>query len=226
MMDWRKYLLTLTITLIIFLTALFLNNYFDNKRIENIQGIQNSISTDIASSEIQFSLLGEFSCKTVDDSILSPELNSLADRLRYGEANIGNTNSNIIQLKKDYSLLELKDYLLMKQISARCKKPSASLIYFYSDKECPDCIRESYVLNALRDQYPELRIYSFDYGLDLGAVKTLININKLSGELPALIIDEKVYYGFSSIEDVEGYLPILKTLSASSTNATSTKKNF
>lgn len=221
--DWRKYLITLVITGVIFLTAIYLNNYFNNKRIENIQAIQNSISTDIASSEVQFSLLGDLSCKNVDDSILSPELNSLADRIQYGEQNIGNTNSDIVQLKKDYSLLEIKDYLLMKQIDDRCKIPSAFILYFYSNNQCNDCTRQGYVLDALKQQYPTLRIYSFDYDLDLSAVKTLITINKINGNLPAIVIDDKVYYGFNAIEDVQRYMPILKTLNASSTSATSTR---
>src|SRR5581483_5016422 len=194
----------------------------NNKRLENIQAIQNSIATDIASSEVQYTLLGDLSCKSVNDSILSPELNNLASRIQYGEQNIGNTDSNIIQLKRDYSLLEIKDYLLMKQIDQRCKIPSAFILYFYSNNQCDDCTRQGYVLDTLKQQYPALRIYSFDYNLDLSAIKTLITINKLSGTLPALVIDDKVYYGFNSIEDIQRYMPILKTLSSSSTSATST----
>ncbi len=223
MMDWKKYLITLLITAAIFFTALYLNNYFNGKRIADIQSIQSSISTDIASSEVQFSLLGELSCKDVNDSILSPELNSLADKIQYGEENIGNQDSNIVQLKKDYSLLEIKDYLLMKQVSERCHVPSVFILYFYSNNtHCDDCTKQGYVLTAMRQKYPSLRVYSFDYDLDLSAVKTLISIYKLNGSLPATIIEDKTYYGFTSIEDIEKDLPILQTLLASSTSATST----
>jgi hypothetical protein len=221
--DWKKYLITLLITAAIFFTALFLNNYFNNKRLADIKNIQSSIATDIASSEVQYSLLGDLSCQEVTESVLSPELNDLADRIQYGEQNLGPTDESIIQLKKDYSLLEIKDYLLMKKISDRCGKSTVFVLYFYSNTHCDDCVNQGYVLTALRQKYPQLRVYSFDYDLDLSAIKTLINIYKLKGELPAMVIEDKVYYGFNSTSNIEKDLPVLATLKASS-SATTTKK--
>jgi hypothetical protein len=142
--------------------------------------------------------------------------------MQYGEQNIGNDNSDIVQLKKDYSLLEIKDYLLMKQISDRCHIPAIFILYFYSNSNCDDCIRQGYVLTALRQKYPTLRVYSFDYNLDLSAIKTLISINKLNGTLPATVIGDKVYYGFKSVDDIESDFPGLQKLNATSTSATST----
>jgi hypothetical protein len=80
----------------------------------------------------------------------------------------------------------------------------------------------------LRQEYPELRVYSFDYNLDLSAVKTLIKINKVEDKLPAIFIKNKPYYGFQSTEDIMKAMPELQALanlkSAASTTATSTKK--
>ena len=69
-----------------------------------------------------------------------------------------------------------------------------------------------YVLTALRDKYPDLRVYSFDYHFDLGAIKTLISINKVKPQLPALIINGVPYYGFKTIEELENNVPALKKL--------------
>jgi hypothetical protein len=44
-----------------------------------------------------------------------------------------------------------------------------------------------YVLTALRNKYPDLRVYSFDYHFDLGAIETLKSIFKVKDQLPALI---------------------------------------
>ena len=45
-----------------------LSNYFGNKKIDQLKTIQDKISIDILSSETQFSLLSELSCKNISDS--------------------------------------------------------------------------------------------------------------------------------------------------------------
>lgn len=224
----RKYLYSFVITAIIFSTAIFLSNYFSQKRIDEIRNIQDKISIDILSSETQFSLLEESLCKDISTGTLSTELANLEERLSYTESQRGVNDPEVQTLKKYYSLLEIKDYLLMNRISEKCKRNPLSIIYFYStNNDCEDCEREGYVLTKLRETYPDLRIYSFDYNMDLSAIKTLISINKIENKLPALIIKDKTYYGFQSIEDLEKAVPELKALKAAmgatTTNATSTK---
>jgi glutaredoxin len=188
--DWRKYVITFFITATIFGTAIYTSNYFNNKRIDEIKSIQDSISTNIMSSETQVSLLSDLDCQDVGNSMLSTELNSLAEKIEYSEQNIGGDNKEVLQLKKFYSLLEIKDYLLMKRLSARCNKKFIFALYFYADNDkCKDCQKASHILTYLREQYPDLRVYSFDYNLDISALKTLISVTKVSDKLPAIVID-------------------------------------
>ncbi len=224
--DWKKYGLSFAITAAIFGTAIFLSNYFSQKKLNELRNIQDKISIDILSSETQFSLLEESSCKDVGVGTLSKELGTLEDKLSYTEGQRGVHDEEVVALKRYYSLLEIKDYLLMNKISEKCKKSPISILYFYStDESCKDCEREGYVLTELRQTYPDLRVYSFDYNIDLSAVKTLISINKVENRLPAIIIKEKTYYGFQSIEDLEKAIPELASLKTSTTTeATTTKK--
>lgn len=202
--DWKKYLIVFFITAGLFLTAGYLSNYFGNKKIDQIKSIQDKISINILSSETQFSLWQESSCKNVSGSILSGELDELGRKLEWGQKNLGTTDE-VSYLKKYYSLLEIKDYLLMKKISARCRVKSAFILYFYTTAEnCSECEKESIVLSSLRDKYPELRVYSFDYSIDLSAVKALLSIYKIKDTLlPALVIDDNVLTGFHTIEELE-----------------------
>jgi hypothetical protein len=202
--DWKRYLIVFFITLSLFLTAIYLSNYFSNKKLNQLKAIQDNISIDILSSETQFSLLSELSCKNVSDSILSSELDELARKLEWGQANIGNTDE-LAYLKKYYSLLEIKDYLLMKKISARCGTKSAFILYFYTRlDDCTDCERQGIVLSTLREKYPGLRVYSFDYSIDISAVRAMLDIYKIKDNaLPALVIDDEVLTGFNSMEDLD-----------------------
>ncbi len=210
--NWTKYIFVFFITCGLFLTALYLSNYFNNKKIDNLKSIQDKIAIDILSSETQFSLLEESSCSNVTESYLSQELNSLGEKIDSSEENIGDSE-DVAALKRYYSLLEIKDYLLMKRITERCKEASVFVLYFYGNaNDCEDCDKQSYVLTALREKYPGLRVYSFDYNIDISAVQTLKSIYKVGDALPALVMNGKTFNGFQSVEDIEKNLPELKTL--------------
>jgi hypothetical protein len=202
--DWKKYLIVFLITTCLFLSASFLSDYFGNKKIDQLKSIQDQIAINILSSETQFSLLQESSCKNVSGSVLSLELDELGRKLEWGQENLGSI-AEVSYLKKYYTLLQIKDYLLMKKISLDCKVKSAFILYFYTTKDnCSECERESIVLSNLREKYPELRVYSFDYNIDLSAVKAMLAIYKIKDtELPALVLDDQLLTGFHSIEDLE-----------------------
>jgi hypothetical protein len=209
--DWKKYIIVFFITATLFLSAFYVTNYFYNNKISQLKSIQDNISIDILSSETQFSLLQELSCKDVNNSVLSQEINSIADKINYSEKNFSTDNTDIGYLKRYYSLLEIKDYLLMKKISERCGTKNSFILYMYSpDPTCTDCVKQEYVLSALREKYPQLRIYSFDYDLNLSAIKALISIYKIPSKVPVMVIDGKNYQGFKTIEEVEKIIPQLK----------------
>lgn len=205
--DWKKYLIVFLITVVLFATAYYLSDYFGNKKIEQLKSIQDQIAINILSSETEFSLLSELSCKNISGSALSDELNELGDKLEWGQKNLGG-GEEVSSLKKYYSLLEIKDYLLMKRISARCGTKASFILYFYTTAEhCSECERQGIALSALRDKYPELRVYSFDYSIDLSAVKAILKIYKIEDtKLPALVIDDELLTGFQSAEELENII--------------------
>jgi len=217
-MDWKKYAYTFLITAIIFVTAIYVSSYFSQRKINEIKDIESSISVDILASETQFSLLSELSCKQISSGFLSKELATLGDKLSYTEENRGSDDEEVINLKKYYSLLQIKDFILMQKIQERCgtlaTENRPSIMYFYSNikNDCQDCQKEGFVLTRLRQEYPELRVYAFDYNLDLSALQTLISIYSIKDEQPTLLINDKVHYGFKSIDDIKEILPVLKEI--------------
>lgn len=201
--DWKKYLIVFFITAFLFVIAVYVSNYFSNKKLVQLKDIQDKISIDILSSETQFSLLSDLSCNNVSGSFLSDELNDLGGKLEWGQKNLGSSET-VSYLKKYYSLLEIKDYLLMKKISSRCGVKSAFILYFYTTAEnCSECEKQSIVLSNLRDKYPELRVYSFDYSTDLSAVKSMLQIYKIKDTLlPALVVNDTVITGFRNVDEL------------------------
>lgn len=235
-LDWKTYIISFFITALIFAAAFGVNNLLSSKKEADIKKVQDQIALDILSSETQFDLLKEVSCKNVDDSLLSQEINSLATKLSYMEANDkGTSNSELIYLKKYYSLLQIKDYILMQRLSGQCDFKPISILYFYGNKDvCPQCVDMGFVLTKLRESYPEVRIYSFDTNLQLSALTTLRTVNKISEtQLPAVIVGDHTITGFRSYDDLKKLIPELKQIDkaridiekAKKTKATSTEEN-
>jgi hypothetical protein len=214
--NWKKYIWTFLITLAIFLTAIIISNYFNNKKITSLREIEDKIAIDIMSSETQYNLLAESACKDLTADILSSELNALAQKLTYTEENFGKDSTDLIKLKTYYTLLEVKDYLLMKKIGNKCGTRPVFILYFYSN-ECQDCEQQGYVLTYLRKKYPDLRIYSFDYNLDNAVLRTMISLYKVSNEKPTIVINDSIYSGFMDKDKIENYLPTWMTTSSTST---------
>ncbi|TSC62131.1 MAG: Uncharacterized protein Athens041674_573, partial [Parcubacteria group bacterium Athens0416_74] len=202
---WSSYIVAFVITALIFATALYVSNYFNNRRIADIQATQDNISIDILSLETQFELLAEHACRDItENSVLSSEIRPLASRLSYLELQPGVDENELDRLKRYYSLLQIKDLMLMQEVTQKCRNiDPVFILYFYSNKgDCDDCEQQGYVLTGLNERYPQLRIYSFDYNLDLAALQTLIDINNVRGAVPALVINGQAYYGFKTMDDI------------------------
>jgi hypothetical protein len=212
----KKYLYVFMISITIFLTAFLLSTKIQDQRMEKLDDIESTIVIDTMSSDVQFALLGEASCKNVNEqTTLSTELKDLARRLTFMEGNIQEKPKEFIDLKKRYTLLQIKDYLLMKELAKKCNLKPINILYFYSNKEneCVDCQKQGYVLTRLSRDNPRLRVYAFDYDLDLGALKTLIDLYSVDGKkLPVLIIEGKKYVGFKDLDDIRKLLPKLEII--------------
>ncbi|MCR4275991.1 MAG: hypothetical protein NUV90_01270 [Candidatus Parcubacteria bacterium] len=206
----RNALIALLITVALVGTVAYAINYLNQARITELSAVEDQLSIDILSLDTQFSLLEAAPCDSnASSTTLISELANMGDRLSYAENQLGSDNAQVIRLKEQYSLLEIRDYLITKELAAACgdAKP-ATVLYFYSNAgDCSDCDKAGYALSYLHNTYPTLRVYSFDYNLDLGALKTFIVLNKVQRSLPAFIINGKPYYGFTSLADLEKQFP-------------------
>lgn len=205
----RNVLIALLITVALMGTVAYAVNYLNKARLADLSAIEDQLSIDTLSLDTQFSLLESAPCDAAaSSSALIGKLTDLGDRLSYAESQLGTANPQVVQLKQQYSLLEIRDYLATKQIAAACGTHPVTVLYFYSNAgDCADCDKAGYTLSYLHDTYPNVRVYSFDYNLDLGALQTLISLNKVKDQLPAFIVNGKKFYGFTSLADLETHFP-------------------
>ncbi len=216
----RNALLALAITAAIIGTVFYAVNHLNQQRIQELSAIEDQLATDTLSLETQFALLEDASCQDLlEGNILSREVSTLGERLAATEARLGSDNQEVLRIKKQYTLFQIRDYLLTNRVAKACKDADPTVIlYFYSSADdCLDCERAGYALSYLREKYPTLRVYTFDYNLDLGALKTLISVEKIDSRFPAFVIEGEQVYGFESAEEFEKLLPKSLRDTASST---------
>ena len=206
----RNALIALAITIALVGTVAYAVNYLNSARVADLSTIEDQLSIDTLSLDTQFSLLEAAPCDSAASSTaLTGELSDLGNRLAYAEGQLGSDDAQVVRLKEQYSLLEIRDYLITKQLAAACGTKPVIVLYFYSNQggDCADCDKAGYALSYLRTTYPTLRVYSFDYNLDLGALKTLISLEKIRKPLPVFVINGKVSNGFTSLSDLEKLFP-------------------
>ncbi len=205
----RNLLISLALTCALLATVVLAVSYLNAIRVKNLSAIEDQIAIDTLSLDTQFSLLEAAPCESATSSALM--ISSLADlgnRLALAEGQLGSDNEQVMRLKAQYSLLEIRDYLITKQFAKTCGTRPITVLYFYSNQgNCEACDKAGYALSYLRSTYPALRVYSFDYHLDLGALQTLVAITKVKNTLPAYVINGKVSYGFTSLEELESRFP-------------------
>jgi len=204
---WSKYVFVLVLTAGIFAVAVYASSYINQRKLENIRTLQDKVATDILSSETQIGLADDLSCEDVGNTYLSKEMSNLAERISYTEQN-GTAQADLLALKMQYSILQVKDFVLSKQVAERCNNLPVTILYFYTDKAvCPDCVKQGYVLDSIRNSYDDVRIYSFDSNLDLTTIKTLKTVYDIQDQLPALVIGGVTVKGFKTVDEIKAVLP-------------------
>ncbi|MCL5010806.1 MAG: hypothetical protein M1127_01165 [Patescibacteria group bacterium] len=211
-----KYLSVFLFTAIIFGSGFLLSDYIAQKRFQQLDVLQQNLRTDILSLETQFSVLRQAPCDNLNESTLTKELYDVSQKLSEVSADLGEKSPYYLQLKKYYSIMEIQHWLLVKQAAKECSMPFHTIIYFYADKEhCPSCENQGYLLTYFREKYPSLRIYSFDFDLPLSALQALKSVFGLKDNLPVIVVDKDVYYGFkdkTQLEDLLGKYVNLESL--------------
>jgi thiol-disulfide isomerase/thioredoxin len=208
--ETKRYLIVFIITAIVFVLAFWMSSIFSNNKIDQLREIQEQIAIDILSTETRYSLLEKTSCvhsvsNLEEEQGLSRELNDLARRLKFMESQLGEDDEDVLFVKKYYSLLQVKDFLLMEELSKRCGENLFTILYFHQG-ECDDCQKQSLVLDELVEEYPETRVYWFDKDVNTPAVQTMLSIFGIK-QGPTMVINDQTFEGFYTFEEIQAIAP-------------------
>ena len=198
-----RYTVTFLLTIIIFSTGIFLGNYLSEKKLDSLSEVENRVRMDTLSAEVQYQILIGNPCQFVNSSTLAEDLYELAEKLDFLEGIFGEDDEDVLRLKEQYSLIEIRHWLYIRQTNEECGTNNKPILYFYSNEgDCPDCEEQGMVLSYLRKKYPDIRVYSFDMNIDNSAIQTVQEIYNVQSA-PTIIIGYQVFPQAMSRYDME-----------------------
>jgi len=197
-----KFVGVLAGTTLIFLLGIMLGNHFSSVKLSQVESLQSELRMDTLAIETQSLILSKNPCEVSDVGVMSDELYTMGEKLTFMESQFGTADQSVKRLKNYYSILELRQWVLLTEANKECNLGNNLILYFYSNEvECEICPKQGFVLDYIHKTIPSVKIYSFEYGLNNAAFNTIKDIyNVTANELPVLVINGKKFSGFQDRE--------------------------
>lgn len=203
--SFHLYIGAFVISLIVFLTGIFVGTLLDSASAERISGDITDVSQRLYS--VQLLILMEANSSSFCPVYLSEldaidkDVENFGYQLTYLEEEKGVYDD---ELKKQYFVLEAESYLLSKKVQGLCGDDSVLLIHFYSNKNCSDCREQGEEILKARDAVPDanVKIFSFDGDMGSPVAEALMNQYRIR-EYPSIVINGKKYSGYRAAEEIQ-----------------------
>jgi len=204
--SFDKYFLVFLMTFLIFIIGILLSQTITSKSSKEILKTQKEVKNYLLSLNLQFEIASEYICR-VDVFDLTKEKVYLGRQIDVLEKNLGKENEIVKDLKQDYSLLSIRQWLLVKQFKEKCNENINIILFFYSNEiNASESESQGYVLDYLYEKYPDgLVIYAFEIEENTPALNTIKAIYEIK-KAPSLVVNERLFTGFQSKEKIEELL--------------------
>jgi len=206
--NWIKILLAFLIATFLFFFGLFVG-YLANQIIErNSNLVLDEAKTELFNLETLYLLQEDYPCDFYIMNKISEKLDFLGGVITILEKKKGLNNEEVLELKKVYSLIEVRHFSLVNKLKKECQSNYTTLLFFYSnEKECKKEVDEkSFITTFLRNKYNSVRVYSFDLNLDLEVISFFKKVYNLGGCSGIVLNEKKIEEEIHASKDLEKYI--------------------
>jgi len=206
----NKYIIAALITGGIFTLGLLLGLVIEGKRVSYIEEVSKEQKLDFSSLQLQYAYIDQLSqennCEAVSKTFEKNIENLETTRIRLEgfdkDARINKQEFDL--LKRDYTLAQIRYWLLAKKTKEVCGEDIVTILYFFSDdKECSQCDEQAFVLTYLKKKFKDkLLIFSFDSQFSQEPMIDLLKNTYDISTYPAIVIEGEKYEELTKIESV------------------------
>jgi hypothetical protein len=207
----RNYVLAFVFTSMIFTIAFLGGMITDRIFLDDVEKFNDETRFNLFRAELRDKMMEDELCSYDFESPLVKEFADISNEIIHLENRLGKDHWKVVELKKYYTLLEMYDWLHYKKLKENCGSNYDLILYFYSNQddetgepEC-ECDRQGFILGYIQENNLNVRVYSFDYNLEIEEIKILKEKYGII-EVPSLVINGNVLHGFSELEDIEYFL--------------------
>jgi hypothetical protein len=209
---WEFYVVSLAITLFILFMGIYVGIFLSRGKIEELR--EELINLKLKQEELileltMFGLNKNMSCNVLTQAVERDinEAGKLGDRVSLYETTEKFKDESFYSLKKDYTLTLVRYWLHLEEIKKNCDKSNlVTVLYFYSNQNCFDCLPQGTILTYMKQKYPQnLMVFALDYDLDLSiisAIKRIYGVEKV----PSLVVNGERYEGLVTLEKLSQIL--------------------
>ena len=204
------YIIAFIISALLFLIGLMLGWYLGEQTASKMQEEFEKVQEDSYVLEI-LSLMGSgsnLSCVIYEKQAkrYNDDADRFLTRLDYIENQRGKQDPEVMRLKSAYSLMEIRNFLLLSRIKQQCNGTYVFVLYFYSNQVYDQRVDQGMIIEKVRQKNPERMItYSFDVDVNNAAVDAFKNFYNIT-VTPAVIIDGVKYEGFMEEAKIESII--------------------
>lgn len=205
----KRYFYAFFLTMVVFALGLVLGLTLENQKAASISKELQLQEIELNSLQLQYLFLEEVESEnqcsivmtTIEDNL--KKLSKLIDKLDAYEEDgaFSKDQQEFVLLKREYTLSNIRYWMLSQKSQEACKPDNVNVVYFYSD-DCADCDTQGYVLSDLKGRLNEkILVYPIDVSIEEPVVSMVLEEYNIT-EYPSLIIEDKVYHGYLSKKEI------------------------
>lgn len=210
----ERYIAVAFFTFVIFIAGVLLGSVIDNERVDALSYESKVIDVDYKSNQLQFQYFTKLddmnqSCRVLP-KVIEISMDTLSDSLEkivnYKEEGIINDREYRL-LERKYLLDNLKYWMFSETANERCGKDVVTILYFYSDKDCPICPNQGVVLTYFKKiLQDELLVFPVNIDIEEEPLIEMLMLSYNVTEVPFVVIDDTPYGGFVTKNKMHEFL--------------------
>ena len=209
-MNKKRYVIAFLITIGFFIIGIFIGFQLSNTRISYLQESATQQRLDFDSLQVQYLYAGKLTeqgnCNAIEATLNTNILNLIKtqERLEQYEKESTTQLNAFRTLKREYTLAELRYWLLVRDTQDICHRDAITVVYFYTDdKNCPECRTEGFILTYLKKLFEDrLLVFSLDAELTEEPLVSLLIQSYNVTTYPSIIVNDELLEGFQNKDQV------------------------
>lgn len=204
----RRYIIAFIFSCLIFTIGVFVGNSLSDERVAYLKDIAYKQQLDYQSLEMQSLYISSFELKNESclafRKILEKSLENVANAQAKVELYMKQkSDERYNDIKREYLIAQIRYFLLDQKLRDICYFDTVPLLYFYSDKDCPDCNPQGTILTYLKEKIKDkLLIFSLDVDFQQEALIDLFKVKYNITEVPSILVNDTIHPGLIRKEEI------------------------